>query len=528
MRFIYLLLAAALLEAASFSPVHSSGTHEDTRDYGPIDRNSGWLLAEGRLFLTRNLGATWQAVMPALLPDEYLLAADFIPTGAGWAILGRPLDDERSALRLARTPDWGATWSYAPLALFADDDADLTIARMELDFASDTNGVLRVRHVSSSNFERWSAWRTADSGQTWAREVAAAPSARDAQFVDAQVGWRLERDGECSENGAMRVCKQTMTLNATTDSGQTWRSVPLPDEVEAEREFTVAQSGAASAAGMSSRTMAVIGQGFDKCEAATIEQFWDWRMNSPYSATNLYIGGSKRYCANRALSADYLRAVASIGWTFIPTWVGPQSPCYGGGNGGISRDPATAQSQGWAEAQAAADTALRLGLTEPDGTGSIIYYDMEYYNTSDGSCNAAVQAFVTGWVNGLHSRGNLAGVYGTGSTLKLLANLNPPPNAIWAAHWIYDSYTPDASVWNVYALANGLWVNQQRLRQYTGGHNETWGSSTLNIDSNVLDGPVAVMNSVPATPTPTPTPTATSTRVPFTPTAWHYLPMVLH
>jgi hypothetical protein len=276
--------------------------------------------------------------------------------------------------------------------------------------------------------------------------------------------------------------------------------------------------------------MTAWGQGFDKCEVATLEQFRDWRLNSPYSATNLYIGGSKRYCANTALSADYLRAVASMGWTFIPTWVGPQSPCYAGGKGGISRDPATAQSQGWAEAQAAADTLARLGLTAPDGTGSIAYYDMEYYNTSDASCNAAVQAFVTGWVNGLRGRGHLAGVYGTGSTLRLLPNLNPAPDAIWAAHWIYDSYNPAASVWNVYALSNDLWVNQQRLRQYTGGHWETWGSSAMNIDSNVLDGIVAVMDPPApptATPTPTTTPTATPTRVPITPVAWQYLPVLL-
>jgi hypothetical protein len=34
-------------------------------------------------------------------------------------------------------------------------------------------------------------------------------------------------------------------------------------------------------------------------------------------------------------------------------------------------------------------------------------------------------------------------------------------------------------------------VSGQRLRQYAGGHNETWGATTINIDSNVLDGRVA-------------------------------------
>ena len=34
-------------------------------------------------------------------------------------------------------------------------------------------------------------------------------------------------------------------------------------------------------------------------------------------------------------------------------------------------------------------------------------------------------------------------------------------------------------------------MNQQRIRQYAGGHDETWGEVTLNIDANVAHGPVA-------------------------------------
>jgi hypothetical protein len=48
-------------------------------------------------------------------------------------------------------------------------------------------------------------------------------------------------------------------------------------------------------------------------------------------------------------------------------------------------------------------------------------------------------------------------------------------------------------VWDVACLSNGLWVNHQRIRQYAGGHGETWGGVTLNIDCNVIDGIVASM-----------------------------------
>jgi len=72
------------------------------------------------------------------------------------------------------------------------------------------------------------------------------------------------------------------------------------------------------------------------------------------------------------------------------------------------------------------------------------------------------------------------------------------PDALWVANW-YDnagdvSYTRTASVWNAACLSNSLWPNHQRLRQYAGDHNETWGGLTLPIDSNVLDGPLTVPN----------------------------------
>jgi hypothetical protein len=34
-----------------------------------------------------------------------------------------------------------------------------------------------------------------------------------------------------------------------------------------------------------------------------------------------------------------------------------------------------------------------------------------------------------------------------------------------------------------------MWANHQRVHQYTGGHNESYGGVTINIDSNAVDGP---------------------------------------
>ena len=239
-------------------------------------------------------------------------------------------------------------------------------------------------------------------------------------------------------------------------------------------------------------TLAVIGHGFDKCEVARPDQLLDWSYNSPYRAVNLYIGGTSRACSNRALSASLLHEFARQGWTFIPTWVGPQAPCYTHQKERMDPNPAVAYWQGVGEAANAAGVLAVLGLTEADGRGSIVYYDMEYYDTNNVQCHEAVKSFIAGWTAQLHLRGQLSGVYGVGATLNAFANQPEPPDAIWAANWIRSYFDPSVTVWDVLRLSNDLWINHQRLRQYTGGHIETWGSTSLNIDADVLDGIVAV------------------------------------
>ena len=472
---------------------------EGIRDLGLMAEGVGWLRTDSRLVWTDNEGQDWRELNPI---GGELVAADFISPQLGWVVaVDRAMAGD--VLMMARTRDGGATWERSALSLEAPDQPELMASRFELDFTDGHRGILRVDLPSSSNFDRWSEWQTIDGGVTW--EHLSSGGSHDpglllrvvrtpgAETLDSGYAWQRYDEGRCEASPGGRACRSASGIRVSPDGGRTWTELPLPVGVGGERQWVAAEPTAGAAA-EGNRTTIVAGQGFDKCEIPTLQQLLDWRASSPYSAVNLYIGGSMAACSNRALSADYLRSLHSMGWAFIPTWVGPQSPCYGHGHM-ISTDPAVARIEGVAEANAAADTLLRLGLTREDGKGSIVYYDMEYYSTANETCNAAVRAFVTGWTQQLHSRGHLSGVYGTGSTLRLLANLPQPPNAIWAAHWIYSSYTPHASVWGVYGLPDGLWFNRQRLRQYTGGHNETWGATTLNIDSNVLDGIVAVIGS---------------------------------
>ena len=48
-----------------------------------------------------------------------------------------------------------------------------------------------------------------------------------------------------------------------------------------------------------------------------------------------------------------------------------------------------------------------------------------------------------------------------------------------------------------HAVPNGDWANHQRLHQYAGPHNETWGGATVNMDSDAADGLVAGLPAVP-------------------------------
>lgn len=232
------------------------------------------------------------------------------------------------------------------------------------------------------------------------------------------------------------------------------------------------------------------GQAFDKCNIPTVGQMQTWWDHSPYTGVNLYVGGISRYCPNSDLDAVWVYRVGQQGWTFIPTWVGPQAPCSNFKHK-MSSDPAIAYQQGRLEAEAAETATVKLGFLGE----RVIYYDLEAYTTSSGlaECRNTVNYFMKGWVERLHELGAQAGVYGSPcrSYASDWAEIDPPPDYVWLAYWHWPyQYNPDASVWDIPCISNELWPDQQRIKQYTGGHEENWGNVTFNIDSNVVDSPL--------------------------------------
>jgi hypothetical protein len=238
----------------------------------------------------------------------------------------------------------------------------------------------------------------------------------------------------------------------------------------------------------SARAAAFTGLGFDACAAPSAAAMTAW-SSSPYRAVGIYIGGENRACAQANLSAAWVRDRVAAGWHLVPTYVGVQAP---GACGCTTIDPDNAAAQGTAAAKAAAGQAGDLGIPE----GNPIYYDMEHYSRG----TPMVLAFLSAWTSQLHALGYVSGVYSSASSgISDLVDANGAPgmvepDAIWIANWngkrtTDDPYVPDE-----------LWANQQRLHQYEGGHNETHGGVTINIDGNYLDGPTADTSGATAPP----------------------------
>jgi hypothetical protein len=230
-------------------------------------------------------------------------------------------------------------------------------------------------------------------------------------------------------------------------------------------------------------------RGFDACAAPSLTTMSKWKTSSPYTSIGVYIGGANRACSQPNLTPSWVSSVHSQGWGLLPIWVGPQASCTTlSSTTKLSSDPVIAFFQGVNEAQLAADAANKLGLAWL----APIYYDMEGYPRG-GTCSAVVQGFADGWVRQLNARGYLGAMYSSlcSGILDVAASAGMttkvPLNAVWIAAWnnnpqIYGFGSPCA-------LSDSQWNNHQRVHQYQGGHNESYGGVTINIDSNAVDGP---------------------------------------
>jgi hypothetical protein len=210
-----------------------------------------------------------------------------------------------------------------------------------------------------------------------------------------------------------------------------------------------------------------------------------WRAR--FSATAIYIGGQMMACDYGNLSAGWVRRAEAMGWSLLPTYVGLQAPCASF-SAKINRKHAAAQ--GTAAAKAAIADANAFGL----GRGSPIYYDMEAYNHKRARCVTAVLTFLDAWTRKLRARGYVSGLYSSAGsaainlqgTTRIAGHALAEPQAIWFALW--DNAT---NLTGRPYLTKAIWPVSARSKQYAGPHVVKVAGISLDIDSDVVSGPVA-------------------------------------
>ncbi len=515
-----------------------------------LDAQTGWLMFEvstgssfsaGRLFKTVDGGVTWTELTIPVGGSVY-----FASTTSGWAV-------GRDGVGLYRTRNGGASW--LPVTIGDNSNSESILRQYALPtFDSPRNGLLSVfaRDVGTDRLEL-QLYSTRDGGDSWSLvqrqpldTAASAPThipldlidsthavvllaqshqvlavvgkqanklaARDRlidnianlHMLNASSGWAAWLSNSCASSSNLAAAKRAggtvqcaveSRLLRTNDGAVSWSSIALPAGVPGLTSETITLPGATPALPVAPAalpsTQLFAGQGFDTCTPPTVSEMQDWWSNSPYGVWNLYIGGSNRGCkiANQAITYSFVSQLYQQGWRFIPAWVGLQAPCSELNVYTMSSDPTTAYKQGVAEADAASDTVANLGFAN-----SILYFDLEYFPDGNTACLSAAKSFISGWTAQLHIRGNQAAVYGSacGAGLENYYTIANVPDAIWPAYWSQSGYDASASVWSIPCISDTHWNNHQRILQYAGDHDENWGNTTLNVDSDVLDGIVAL------------------------------------
>ena len=307
----------------------------------------------------------------------------------------------------------------------------------------------------------------------------------DGQTVRVPAGWPVYRLGRHPRMCA-RLDRRAVYLGAPSPNQS------CPAEVIGRRRAILVEpdSGAAASSALrpaprplarvSSSGSVFTGLGFDACSAPSSRSMSAWK-SSPYRAVGVYIGGANRACSQPNLTPEWVAAQTEAGWHLIPTYVGLQAP-----TSSCSSCAKLSASQATGQGSAAALDAVEEAAAVAMGPGSPIYFDMESYSRTS-SATAATLAFLEAWTKKLHALGYVSGVYS--SSASGIADLADQvgsgytlPDDIWIANWNGAQNTSDPVV------PASAWTPHARIHQYQGGHNETYGGTTINIDNNYVDG----------------------------------------
>jgi len=465
------------------------------------DISNGWILRSGantgtlELARTDDGGGNWSTSdFPISREDAASFSGkawvDFVDAANGWVMLRRISSSNFSFGTLFATSDGGASWTKLPTPPIGDAIRFTTATHGRLAGGPDGQRLFLTKDgghtwtaatlspaaqkpgAAVSEFDSQVVSVTASEGTlttelegrvagTATKSIAADAAAVEAHFINANQGWVLVARGFC--NGVKIDCHQEQTLLATTNGGASFTNItPALAATITTTAIDTIQTGN--------------GGGFDQCAVGSVSAMQAWFSHSPYHFSNAYIGGANRACSQALLNSSWVKSIVAQGWRLFPLWVGLQAPGSScGGCSAFSTNTATASSQGVAEADAAAAAAAALGLTN-----TVIYYDLEQYDFSNSTFNAAVKAFVSAWVNRLHEYGNVAAIY---------SNPGPFENAILLEPALPDDiFVADENFQPTNFVVSGF--TNHRLHQYNLNITQTFGGVTFNIDQDFLNGDV--------------------------------------
>jgi hypothetical protein len=213
------------------------------QDIGLISPDQGWVLAESRLLITQDVGATWDDLTPQGITE--ILDVHFLDISRGWLVYRDSL-----GLGLLQTSDGGVSWQSVPLPLLEDE-----FAAADLMFTDALTGKLVLKLPTSSVFNLTKEFITQDGGQTWqggelaflpigSEEVSAPVANMPEGFIaltlaDSQTAWVLTQRGTCQgdkvpvgktahPDADPWLCRLQPQLLMTRDGGSTWSEIELP------------------------------------------------------------------------------------------------------------------------------------------------------------------------------------------------------------------------------------------------------------------------------------------------------------
>jgi probable HAF family extracellular repeat protein len=345
--------------------------------------------------------------------------------------------------------------------------------------------------------------RGSDSSMS-AHISAVAFAVRQASFVNKSQGWVLTSKG----------------LFATADEGITWANITPPRTLDLVSGMTATKLTPRPASSDSSSPTVSAGptsiprnvntrMGFDKGLVPLPGAMTQWWKSSPYFNSSLYLPGAANKRKDPNLNKEWVKSVVDDGWGLIPIWVGPQAaysngdPCYISDIKYVTIAPKDPYSQGQVQAKKAIAAAKNLSPTIALGT--IIYYDMENYNSTPSGCGNIVEPFLSGWINGMHSQGYLAGVYsGFFPMVQNISKLSTLPDDVWIplAHnqsqvTIWGLASGGTALCDVFSQKKAckppLWSSDQRIVQFVKDVSETWGGQELSpVDADIVNADVSV------------------------------------